>query len=163
MTDACINAGGVAGFNSGTIEDAYAAGSINISGGGCSSAGGIVATIVDGTLTRSYANVNITSAMSSNGCAVGLQTNGNITNSFASCNITAAGGDNCFLGALFGLGTQSNNYHESSITKSCTDDGGTITARTPAQLRDITLAPLNGWDMTIWQNNNSVSQFPTLR
>ncbi|PUE25458.1 hypothetical protein B9Z39_12735, partial [Limnohabitans sp. JirII-29] len=107
------NAGGLVGYNYGSISNAYNTGSVtvtNLSASNSNYTGGLVG-YNSGSITNSYASGNVSSNGSYIGGLVG-KTDGTITNSYATSNVTGAAGVSQRVGGLVGDSstTISNNY-----------------------------------------------------
>jgi len=99
-------AGGLVGFNSGTITNSYATGNVT----GYYHVGGLAGETWSGTVTNSYATGNVTGYYSVGGLVA--QNYGSITNSYSTGSVTGTG----YLGGLvalnyIGYGTITNCYY----------------------------------------------------
>ena len=115
------NAGGLAGWNEGTISNSYSTGSVSImNGDGGGSAGGLVGYNA-GTISNSYAaagSVEIVFARSLGGGLVGSNA-GTISNSYAAMDSVSATANEPVAGGLVGdnfNGTITNSYATGSVS-----------------------------------------------
>jgi filamentous hemagglutinin family protein len=111
--------GGLVGYNTGSISNAYATGSVT----GNSNAGGLVGTNLNGSISNAYASGSVT-GNSQVGGLVGDNI-GTINNVYASGSVT--GSDN-FVGGLVGVnkGTIGNAYASGSVTVRGSFVGGLV-------------------------------------
>ncbi len=124
--------GAVAGYDAGNISNVYATGTVSATGTS-DSVGGLVGFLYQGSITGSYAIVNV-SGLTSVGGLVGNSSGGTITNSYAKGNVKAAGivnpgtitsGQN--IGGLVGVnngGNITNSYATGDVTTTNSNDVG---------------------------------------
>jgi filamentous hemagglutinin family protein len=102
-----LNDGDVGG-NAGTVKNSYATGSVSGTGSS-SSAGGLVGWNSGGTVSSSYATVNVSGSSSAVGGLVGANSSATVTNSYATGSVGGTG----YIGGLVGY-----NFSGSVITNS---------------------------------------------
>jgi len=108
--------GGLVGYNSGSITNAYNTGAVN----GSSYAGGLVGRNYLGSISNSYSTGNVRGTGNYVGGLVGYNYSGTISNSYSAGTVTGKGGG--IISAVGGLvgynhyGTISNSYSTGNVT-----------------------------------------------
>ncbi len=137
-TSSSAHAGGLAGYNSGSILNSYAAGNVSASSGDHAYAGGLVGYNL-GSILNSYATGNARATSTSSGSnayaggLVGYNYSGSITNSYATGNVSATSSySGAYAGGLVGEndGSITNSYATGNVSAtsfgSPADAGGLV-------------------------------------
>jgi hypothetical protein len=134
FTDA---AGGLVGWNNGTVSNSYSTGSVS----GHYNVGGLVGWN-NGTVSNSYSTGNVTGSMEVGGL-VGLNYHGTVSNSYSTGNVTGS----MDVGGLVGsnYGTVSNSFWDTETSGQPTSDGGT--GNTTAEMQNVTTFSDASWDI----------------
>jgi filamentous hemagglutinin family protein len=166
------SAGGLVGYNTGTIDSSFAKGNVS-SIGGASYVGGLVGYNL-GSISNTYAlgNVSVTGAGSYGdvggliGCNCGNNgVGGSLTNSYATGTVTSTRNDrvNAVIGYGQGLSTATNNFWDTTTSQIAASTGGIgygfspfpATAATGLATADMKVASnfiAGAWDFTtpVW-------------
>ena len=176
-----VYAGGLVGYNSGSILNSYAADDVSATSTSTSSyeyayAGGLVG-YNSGSITNSYATGNVSATSSGDyayagGLVGGNTSSGSITNSYATGNVSASSIYNTYAGGLVGYnsGDRTNCYRYSGQTfyrkeGSTTYSTASNTSGTEEDLTTLQSVLFHtstlGWDESVW--NFVEGAFPTLK
>ncbi|MDO8466312.1 MAG: GLUG motif-containing protein [Gallionella sp.] len=147
------HAGGLVGYNNGTITNSYATGAVTATNRW--SAGGLVG-YHDSTITNSYSTGSV-SGNARVGGLVGWNNGGAITNSYSAGSVSGTSNVGGLVG--YGGGTITSSYWDTQTSGQATSTGGT--GLTTSQMKQQ--ASFSGWDFTnTWRIDEGVS-YPTLR
>ena len=156
------SAGGLVGFNNGSITSSYATGSVT-NEGVSSSAGGLVGSN-NGSITSSYATGSVTNegVSSSAGGLVGSN-NGSITSSYATGSVTNEGVSSS-AGGLVGSNTGSitASYWDTQTSGRSQSDGGVGKTTRELQSPTSNVGIYTTWDPAVW-DFRTATQYPRLR
>ncbi|WP_459774158.1 beta strand repeat-containing protein [Asaia astilbis] len=143
------NVGGLVGYSDGTISNAYATG--NVSGTGTyNRAGGLVANnYYRSTISNAYATGNVSGSYQVGGLAA--QNVGTISNVYATGSVTGTGYSNN-VGGLVGEndGTTSNAYWDKETTGQSSSSGSTDASGLTTEQLQKSLP--SGFDSAVWGN-----------
>jgi filamentous hemagglutinin family protein len=147
------HAGGLVGYNNGTITNSYATGTVTAPNRW--SVGGLVG-YHDGTITDSYSTGSV-SGIARVGGLVGWNNGGVITNSYSAGSVSGTSNVGGLVG--YGGGTITSSYWDTQTSSQATSVGGA--GKTTAEM--MQLATFSGWDFTnTWRIVEGAS-YPTLR
>ena len=168
LTGYAAYVGGLGGFNSGTISNSYATGTVayNSSMSVVSNVGGLVGQITNGTINNSYAGVNVLAMVIQSprlGGLVGKGDSGTINSSYATGRASCAGAASCsgaLIGGLVGernsAAIVTNSYWDTVSTEQsggcggAWNCGGGATGLTTSEMQDGSSASGlgSGFDLT---------------
>ncbi|MDR0518130.1 MAG: hypothetical protein LBH25_13915 [Fibromonadaceae bacterium] len=152
-------AGGLAGYNSGTITNSYAAG--NVSG---KTTGGLVGNSEGGTIMNSYAMGNVAGSIS--GGLVGKLENGysekgTIENSYSAGIVTGTASSNGGLVGENGKGTVTSSYYDRQASGQ-SDVVNKGEPKSTAQMKQQAI--FSGWDFSkVWRIDEKNNGYPYLQ
>jgi hypothetical protein len=158
------NVGGLVGFNSGTVSNSYATGSVS----GYNNVGDLVGGNILGAISNSYATGSVSGSSDVGGLA-GINNVGTISNSYATGSVSSTGINvGGLVGYNTGTGTITNSYWDITTSGQGTSAGGIgmTTAQMETQasfiatlLANGTISP--GWNIVPLVFSGGSFTFPT--
>jgi len=146
-----MDAGGLAGNNSGAISNSYTTGTVAAG----TEAGGFVSQLLGGTITNCYSACTVNGSAGARGGLVGLIASGTVSKCYSVGPVNGTGG---LIGNAIG-GTTTNSFWDTETSGQATSAGGA--EKTTTQMKTKATFTDNGWDfVAIW--NIHPSGYPVL-